>query len=49
MKTHVTYSQPLSRLLPFLEKNQPKTNLEHLPQNNKLSAVYSAGIYKTAE
>ena len=30
-------------------KNQPKTNLKDVAQNNKLSSVYSAEIYRTAE
>ena len=30
-------------------ENQLKTNLKHVAQNNKLSAVYSAEIYRTAE
>ena len=30
-------------------KYQPKTNLKHVAQNNKLSAVCSAEIYRTAQ
>ena len=30
-------------------KNQLKTHLKHATQNNKLSAVHSAEIYRTAQ
>ena len=30
-------------------KNQPKTNVKHVAQNNRLSAVHSADIYRTDE
>ena len=37
------------QILGIYGKNQPKTNLKHAAQNNKLSAVYSAEIYRTAQ
>ena len=36
-------------ILGIYGKNQPKASLKHVAQNNKLSAVYSAEIYRTAE
>ena len=36
-------------ILGIYGKNQPQTNLKHAAQNNKLSAVYSAEIYRTAQ
>ena len=37
------------QILGIYGKNQPKTNLKHKAQNNKLSAVSSAEIYETTE
>ena len=37
------------QILGIYDKNQPKTNLNHVAHNSKLSAVYSAEIYRTAE
>ena len=37
------------QILGIYGKNQPQTNLKHEAQNNKLPAVYSAEIYRTAE
>ena len=37
------------QILGIYGKNQPKTNLKHAAQNNKLSVLYSAEIYRTAE
>ena len=37
------------QILCIYGKNQPKTKLKHAAQNNKLSAVYSTEIYRTAE
>ena len=37
------------QILDIYGKNQPKTNQRHEAQNNKLSAVYLAEIYNTAE
>ena len=37
------------QILGIYSKNQPKTNLKHAAQNNKLFAVYSAEMYRTAQ
>ena len=37
------------QILSIYGKNQPQTNLKHAAQKNNLSAVYSAGIYRTAQ
>ena len=37
------------QILDIYGKTQPKTNQRHEAQNNKLSAVYLAEIYNTAE
>ena len=37
------------QILGIYGKNQPRAKLKHVAQNNKLSAVYSAEIYRTAE
>ena len=57
MKNHVTYSSvwqfgSLSNHYPdswHYVKNQPKSNLKHVAQNNKLSAVYSADNFRMAK
>ena len=37
------------QILGIYGKNQPKNKLKHAAQSNKLSAVYSAEIYRTAQ
>ena len=37
------------QILGIYGKNQPKINLKHAAQNNKLSVVYSADIYRTGQ
>ena len=37
------------QILDIYGKNQPKTNLKHVALSNKLPAVYSAEIGRTAE
>ena len=55
MKTHVTYSPvwqfgTLNSLYQGIYgKNQPKAKLKRIAENNKLSAVYSTEICRTAE
>ena len=57
MKTHVTHSPVWQfgslnnhyQILAIYGESQPKTNLKRVAQNNKLSAVHSAEIYRTAE
>ena len=37
------------QILSIYGKNQAQSNLKHAAQNNKLSAIYSAEIYRTAQ
>ena len=37
------------QILGIYGKHQPKTNLKHAAQNNKLSTVYWTEIYRTAQ
>ena len=45
LETWITTVQILS----IYGKNQPKTNLKHAAQNNKLPALFSAEIYRMVQ
>ena len=57
MKTHVMHSPVWQfgnwittiQILSIYGKNQPKTKLKHAAQNNKLSALSSAEIYRMVQ